>query len=365
MTHCLEINKSLARQRLIPSAICSLLTLIHFHSVVWTSPTSYPLTNYVPCVVESILLAVIALTISLNALTQLLLEGRISRPLFGHSATLMPKLDEDFSVVLFRLGTASMEVTSVAGMSNEAAGIAVSDSQSDIDKLGGMVEINRTGYVGVSSAVGAGGKSKRGLANEIKRVKAKTNGPSGDVLGMDSIVDVRWQREMGRFVYAAFRLARAMWRAVWALARGRALQLHENERVPHGEQPFRPAVALVVRAEDDGEIDVYERFLRGDNVSDDDGDEDEFDPLPEVQQPGSRRGTPLELSEDDEDDEDDPNETLQLFSDLSAPNSNSTPRRKCEFDLGAPRAYGRYRVVPAHAEALHTTTLRHLTRLEG
>src|ERR1700735_1646403 len=123
MTHILGVNQRWSHQRLIPTAVTCILGLVHFHAVLWFSPSSYPLLNYMPCLFESLLSLVTLLTIALNALTQLLLEGAVTRPLFGHAATLLPRSDEDFSIVLLRLGAASLEATSVAGLGNEVGGV--------------------------------------------------------------------------------------------------------------------------------------------------------------------------------------------------------------------------------------------------
>ena len=133
------MKKSWARLRLIPTTFCSLLSLIHFHAVIWTAPTLYPLTNFFSCVVESMLVCLIAFSLLLNVITQLLLEGAITRPLFGHVDTLMPKMDEDFGVALVRLGTASLEATSAAGMGNEVGGVTsagVAELPPDADRGG-------------------------------------------------------------------------------------------------------------------------------------------------------------------------------------------------------------------------------------
>ncbi|TFY73074.1 hypothetical protein EWM64_g10938 [Hericium alpestre] len=58
MVHLLGVKQSWSNQRLIPTTICSVLTLIHFHSVLWLSPASYPLLNYMSCIFESLLILV-------------------------------------------------------------------------------------------------------------------------------------------------------------------------------------------------------------------------------------------------------------------------------------------------------------------
>jgi hypothetical protein len=75
-----------------------------------------------PCLFESSLLAVIFLTLFLNIFTQIITEGHVSRVLFGHQATLLPKWDEDFSIALLRVGTVSLEASCVLGLGHEVGG---------------------------------------------------------------------------------------------------------------------------------------------------------------------------------------------------------------------------------------------------
>ena len=68
------------------------------------------------------MLAIIALTVTLNALTQLLAE-RCGACLFFGYAALMPRTDKDFNIALFPLSTVSMEATAVVGLGNEVGGV--------------------------------------------------------------------------------------------------------------------------------------------------------------------------------------------------------------------------------------------------
>ena len=52
MTHCLEVKQRWSQMRLIPTTIIGVLSLIHFHLVVWWFPSLYPLPNIVPNFVE-------------------------------------------------------------------------------------------------------------------------------------------------------------------------------------------------------------------------------------------------------------------------------------------------------------------------
>ncbi|KAI9065060.1 hypothetical protein FKP32DRAFT_1610894 [Trametes sanguinea] len=307
--HCLEVKQRWTQYRLVLSTTIGLLALIHFHSVVWFSPHAYPLTTYAARVVESIMLAVIAFTVGLNAMTQLLLDGTISRPLVGHSA-ILPRWDEDFNVALFRLGTASMDATAVAGLGNEVGGvasarpafsaIALRNARNKAELVRGELELDRAGVAGLSPAYEERGGVRRvvrkGFANEITSVKAKA---ASTDLWMNTVLNIAWQRHFGAFLASAWRAAVRVWRASIGCLR------RKSERVSQ-EEPEDP----------------YKRFLRGEDVSDDedeefhpDGFEDGLDSMP----------TPSSLSEDEDDDGEETGvveveeftEQAQLFADLS------------------------------------------------
>ncbi|KAG9318745.1 hypothetical protein JVU11DRAFT_844 [Chiua virens] len=177
IVHCIGIKQAWSNHRLIPSALISVIALVHFHWVLWFSESTYPLLNYMPCLFESILLAVTLLAIFLNALTQILAEGSVSRPLFGHHAAILPRLDEDFSVALLRIGTASLETSSVAGLGNEVGGVALMPATFDQTEIG-TVQLSRFGVASISHTLQVCGKTLRtrsGFTNEIKNVKAAAN----------------------------------------------------------------------------------------------------------------------------------------------------------------------------------------------
>jgi hypothetical protein len=147
MLHVLGTKKSWSHYRLVPTGIATTLSLTHFYCVLLSSPASYPLLNYMTCMFESFLVAVILLTISLNALTQFLLEGAITRPIFAYASTIAAKWDEDFLMALIRIGIASLEVTSVAGLGDEVGGVVASGKlqPSTSGFSYGTLEMNRTG----------------------------------------------------------------------------------------------------------------------------------------------------------------------------------------------------------------------------
>ncbi|EPQ57762.1 hypothetical protein GLOTRDRAFT_136638 [Gloeophyllum trabeum ATCC 11539] len=311
LIHALGIKQRWARQRLAPTTLCALLTLAHFHWVLWFSEKPYPLLNYLPCVLESTLAAITLLTVALNALTQLLLEGAVTRPLFGHAAALLPRWDEDFSVALLRLGTASLEATSVAGLGNEVGGVTAADPALSLAKVAhteyGEVELNRFGVASISHTIEARGRRRRrkeGFANEIRNVRTGT--------GQDDVWwDAVWYKELARFGVAVWKMCRGFGRWVWNVVRMKPTALSDSLVVHQAlESPtFRENDERDESDEEgvgEAEGNVYERFLREEAVSD---DEEEYRP------------TDSALSDDDgsdSDEEDEPAvETVKLYADLS------------------------------------------------
>ena len=323
MIHFIGAKQSWSNKRLIPTTFCSVLTLAHFHWVIWFSPSSYPLLNYVSCIFESLLLLVIVVAFSLNILTQLLLEGSITRLFIGHPASLMPKWDEDFSIVLLRLGIASLDATSVAGLGNEVSCIALADHAEIVKRQVqyGEVEMNRSGVSSVTHTFehhGGRRTLKEGFANEIRRVKV------GSSPG-DPMVDATWFLEFKRFGFAIVRFGIGLWRMLGRILRGQTVFPRPLAGSGWQTQNFDPPSPGVFH---EGETksftpvkrDIYERFLSGEALSDDE-DDDFYPPSSPV---------PLHDDDDDSDDEetggDTPGgetDTLALFSDLSVATTSS------------------------------------------
>lgn len=322
--HLIGIKQEWSSHRFLPSAFVSFLALTHFHSVLWLSDSTYPLLNYVPCLFESTLIAVIFLALFLNALTQIVTQGTVSRVLFGHQAALLPQWDEDFSVALLRMGTASLEASSVLGLGNQVGSIAAVTPLKD-----GTVELNRLGVASFSPAVEGPIKRRRfkkGFSNEIKTVKATTTG--GNVW-----VDMVWCKELARLGVSIVRCVRGLIMKCWNV-------LKRKSRKPPNFPPRR----IVVRSEttkngrsqeldveeEEEEEELYGRFIRGEPM---DEDEDDFEYYPsETDRTGSISPTSSrsEHASEDEKEEDeevprqDTNEAVSLFSDLSSAPSAMT-----------------------------------------
>lgn len=315
MIHFIGVKQSWSNQRLIPTTICSMLTLIHFHSVLWFSPTAYPLLNYVSCIFDSMLIVVILVAFSLNILTQLLLEGSVTRLFVGHTASLMPKWDEDFSSVLLRLGIASLEATSVAGLGNEVGGISLTEHSEAVkyQVQYGEVEMNRAGVSSITHATeGHEGHRTRmeGFSNEIRRVRV---GPSSQ---SDPLVDTTWFTECKRFGYAVARFGLGCGRMIGRILRRQPVFLQPP--TPFSGRLDVQSASQENETEDtaSAQQDIYERFLSGEVLSDDD---EEFSPstISVPQHDDDNDGTGSDTPDDEVD-------TLALYTDLSATASSST-----------------------------------------
>ncbi|KAI0700447.1 hypothetical protein BC835DRAFT_1266294 [Cytidiella melzeri] len=352
MTHIIEVHKRYARARLLPTSIASLLSLTHFHlatnpdvsSIFATS--SYPLPTLIPSLVETFLILIVLTTLALNALTQILTTGGIRGPLIGligHAGTLAPRWDEDFGVVLFRLGTASVEATCVKGFGNEVGGVEAGKMlAAQQERDGGVVELNRSGVVSVYNARTSVGSSsgrvrttaiKRGFWNEIKHVKASTR---QEDLWADSLLNVPWYRGFGRFVVQLWGLAKRVWVVVKRLVTGRCAYGGEEQ---HGGS--LPETLLNRRSSSrepslsaEDQVDVYERFLRGEHVGDeddeDDGDFDPDSPALDILSTSDVEGDSEDEQESSSDGEGEglADDAISLYADLSqdasAPSSTST-----------------------------------------
>ncbi|EGN95720.1 hypothetical protein SERLA73DRAFT_162489, partial [Serpula lacrymans var. lacrymans S7.3] len=312
MVHFIGIRRRWSHQRLVPSSIISILSLTHFHAVLWFSESSYPLLNYMPCLFESILVSVTLLAIFLDIMTQILTEGSITRPLFGHHANLLPKWDEDFSIALLRLGTASLEASSVAGLGNEVGGVAALEPTSGRPQMEyGTLEMNRNGVTSISPAVEAKGslrKRKRGFANEIRSIKAISN--DGDLW-----IDMAWYRELAKFGVGVGRFLKGLWKLFWNAVRERSLR----HGPPFALETDEDATIPIQDNNEQRDEVLLERFARGEDISD---DEEDFEPPPRSR--SDSFGTPSSAS-DVAGDEMDQGETANLYADFSSIAETTAP----------------------------------------
>ncbi|CAA7270987.1 unnamed protein product [Cyclocybe aegerita] len=412
--HILSVSKRLSTHRLLPTALTSMLSLAHFHGTLFAhfsqthsqaEPTTtssapkgprrptpylgapnanYPLLNYIPNIFETFLISTILLTIFINALVQLLVRGRVDRVLSGlgigpganiHNDDETPTsflqslpYEEDFGVLLLRVGTASLEATGLRGWGNEVAPIQLPaqprrrrsttliDTHSfDTSPTYGRVRMGRLGVGDVSYGASTSASTSRmlggspdvfsdttsrsrrprgppastttaqvrGFNNDVRTVDlGNSDAANGGGLGNGTNGSWRrWFGEMGGFI-----------RAMWGVLRGLVVFLLERARgrVRVREQaaarkPIRAGVsaqgataardAEVEDAEDEErrrEKEIYQRFLRGEDISD---DEDYHSGQTELEESDSEEES--ESTHDGEEGSDEREaETVQLFTDF-------------------------------------------------
>jgi len=416
--HALSVSRKLSTHRLIPTALTSFLSLIHFHGTLFShwksmdepplvSPqarliTTYPILNYIPNVFETMLIITILLTVALNIIVQLIVRGRVDRlfsglgvgptsssiyaftlnnthqdtsdeeaeqqqqflageeleptTAFGRVWAFLRTLpyDEDFGVLLLRVGTASLEATGLRGWSNEVAPIAAPVPRARRHQRRqviegqeyGSVRLGRLNAAGVQpgyrvlpqvTGTSSGSRSmtdsqglvRRRRDREATPVPVRMQGLRNEVRN----VDIGLGPSNARSRRGIWRKAAEMWRymeAAWAAFKGLVsltkawlvllIKGHGAGKRIRGPREARVRVPVnegeegeeEVEEEDEDAVDmsvaVYEKFLRGENISDDEEEDDEYrdEELEEEEE---------EEAEEREEDEED-REAFSLFTDI-------------------------------------------------
>ena len=209
----------------------------------------------------------------------------------------MPRWEEDCSVVITRLGTASLEATSVAGLGNEVASVTVFDVLAqglwnDTDDPS-ATELDRTG---ISSGDLVHGR-QRGFLNEVKNIKAISMHDSNRFEARSL-----FSKELERYVKGWLRVMKGTW---VLLRHGRRLRQPTPSSAPEGEEVADETVST------DGDEDDYRRFLLGEAISD---DEEEYNHNPH---------TPLSSRSSSDNEEDD--HPAELYYNLTSGESSAGP----------------------------------------
>ena len=117
-THVNEFSSRLSRMRLLPTTVCGLVGLVHFTVTLFTSPTRLPSFTFLTNLLALVLIVIIALTVALNGLTQLLTVGTIVPTQLLPHESMWPNWNDEFSLALLKAGTACMESSKLGGLSN-------------------------------------------------------------------------------------------------------------------------------------------------------------------------------------------------------------------------------------------------------
>ncbi|KAJ7288516.1 hypothetical protein C8J57DRAFT_1280535 [Mycena rebaudengoi] len=354
----LSIRKRWSSHRLFPTALASFLSLLHFHATLYShyssnnprlycprsrsppvtsllphhppsspqSPTqvlysrptgsaTFPLLNYFPNIFETLLILTITLTILLNAV--------------------------NWGVVLLRVGTASLESTGLRGWGNEMPPVSAAALHSRADAARrdprhpeyGTARLGPAGVVEVSNGFGPPGAGRRhrrrGLANEVREVDIGA-GAGSRAFGAD-LINWEWMKE-------AWRWAERFFTGVWSyIASGGKMRHAQRPAAVLGPAP-RPVQFEEGEEGEEEEEDqydgMYERFLRREDISDDEED---------VAHEWDLADTSDSEDEPEQEDELGTSETVELYEDLgettSAPVLLAHMTRDSELPLTR-RRYG-------------------------
>lgn len=379
--------------------------------------------NYFSCVIETVLISIILLTIFLNAVVQLLVNGRVDRVFttLGIAAagglTDNPNsesaqfswsnlpFEEEWGVVLMRIGTASLEATGLKGWGNEVAPISAPvPMRAPLPQLVrrrgrnpppppppeplityGSVRMGRSGVgsvfsghrVSESRPAGGSGANRsgrqvqlRGWNNEVRSVETNSSG-SSTRRGVERRRWV-WLRELVRFTKSAFGVIWGLMRFSWSWAcrwkdrkgfggaededrvrrRGHVVDVADGVRLTSGAAELERQKR---------EREVYERFLRGEEISDDEDDavvdeyEDGSASSSEVEDDDGLEGGPSTIFERatsvmrEDEDQGREDEAIALFADLVRTQGVDEGSKLVLSHLvhGSVRATGRESALPA------------------
>ncbi|KAL1714404.1 hypothetical protein EV715DRAFT_295210 [Schizophyllum commune] len=360
MQHTMSIRKRWATHRFWPSATRSLLSLAHF----WLTIISYtryidyvpylpqivaqsnrnvpghagfPQVQLMPNVFESFMIFTTVLTIALNTVTQLLLTGRVDKPLLGlglstgDGRSIYIPYDEDFTFFLSRVGTASLEATGLRGWGNEVGAVYAPPAPS---RHQGVVQLSGSGVIRVVPGTSKTGKPLKGLRNEVQDVDLGVAPQGGLFSNLASLplVDWGWIWALWGFAKAVVEAGRGLLAFVWAAMKGDARVLSWKRPAHRG--PDIPAVRRPEeeKGTEDQEDELYRRFLVGDSLSDADDDEPaQWD----SDEAGDEDEDATDASDEEETEQD--AEALALFMDLQRSRARSmTPTPEASSSSAAP-----------------------------
>lgn len=263
-------------RRLVISSVFGIASLLHY--ALAAKSGRYPFLEALSRTPEIALVLVILLTVTLHALTMLLLEGEIQTHRLLFSRSNLPSLDEDWSLALFKLGTACMESTRLTGLERQVEPLVAWDSP--------YIELGRNGRIELvdplasrtsaalfdrssswSASGSAGSAVGGGLSREVKQVRIEPSVHGGSsalehaglarirallhlatvtllvarsiaVIGLRKVL-----RAVGlpdpsvpSWVYRALRLVRLVWHGQNGEARRRQRQAAERQRIQQEQQ---------------------------------------------------------------------------------------------------------------------------------
>ncbi|CDU23521.1 related to ASI1-putative integral membrane E3 ubiquitin ligase [Sporisorium scitamineum] len=198
--------------RLVISSVFGISALLHY--ALAASSGRYPFLEALTRMPEIALVLVVLLTVSLHALTMLLLEGSIQPHRLLFSRSNLPSLDEDWSLALFKLGTACMESTRLTGLEREmeplvawhAPYIELSPS-GRIELVDPLVCRTSPAHHRADTASYRDGIELGGLSREVKEVRIEPTLRASSTLSHAGLARIR---ALLHFVIATLLVARSL-----------------------------------------------------------------------------------------------------------------------------------------------------------
>ncbi|UTT88076.1 hypothetical protein NDA17_002985 [Ustilago hordei] len=184
--------------RLVISSLFGIGSLLHY--ALAANSGRYPFLEALSRTPEIALVMIVLLTVTLHALTMLLLEGSIERDRLVFSRSNLPCRDEDWSLALFKLGTACMESTRLTGLEREVEPLVAWDAPYIELSPSGRIQLvdpllvrSSASHLTSETTSSLHRVSSGGLSREVKQVRIEPTGQnrSSSTLGHAGLSRVR------------------------------------------------------------------------------------------------------------------------------------------------------------------------------
>ncbi|KAF9291335.1 hypothetical protein BGZ68_004423 [Mortierella alpina] len=119
----LSLSSTGKNYRLIVTTFWGVLDLAHFAHAVYYRSSTYPSLQLLTRLPEVVVILMVGISMTLHALTYVVTGGNVRRQMFD--PRVMPTMDEEYGLAVFKLGRACMEATRGVGLRNEVDAVVV------------------------------------------------------------------------------------------------------------------------------------------------------------------------------------------------------------------------------------------------
>ncbi|CAO3575096.1 unnamed protein product [Mortierella alpina] len=109
--------------RLVVTTFWGVLDLAHFAHAIYYRSNTFPSLQLLTRLPEVVVILMVGISMTLHALTYVVTGGNVRRQMFD--PRVMPTMDEEYGLAVFKLGRACMEATRGVGLRNEVDAIVV------------------------------------------------------------------------------------------------------------------------------------------------------------------------------------------------------------------------------------------------